>query len=171
MLVMRWDGASWRLVPAPNHLAAPIALSDVAAISASDVWAVGAFMRELGPGVSVERAAALHWDGQRWAEVFVPSPPTSQRMAIRSIAAIATNDIWAVGDYGDGSDRAIALHWDGARWSLVAAPSVMAENRFTHLAANVQGTVWAVGSSDNREDGPNYALAAHFGPCPPAAAP
>jgi hypothetical protein len=171
-LIMHWDGTSWQVVPAPSYNGiAPIALYDLAALSASDIWAVGAYMRDLGRGVSVEHHTALHWDGQRWAEVFLPSPPTSSRVAMKGIAPIAANNIWAVGEYGDGNDRSIVIHWDGTSWELVAAPDVMIENRFIDLAVVASGELWAVGDSDNNEDGPVYALAAHFGPCPPTATP
>jgi hypothetical protein len=171
-LVLHWDGASWRVVPAPSHNGiAPIALYDLAAIGANDIWAVGSYNRDFGSGDWVEHHTALHWDGQRWVEEFLPNPPSSLRAEMRGIAPIAANDIWAVGEYGDGNDRAIVTHWDGVRWSLVIAPDVMAENRFVDLAVVPGGGLWAVGSSDHLEDGPDYALAAHFGRCPLAAPP
>jgi hypothetical protein len=171
-LVLHWDGASWRVIPAPSHNGIePIALYDLAAIGANDIWAVGSYNRHFGANSWVEHHVALHWDGQRWTEEFLPNPPSSLRAAMKGIAAIAANDIWAVGEYGEGYDRPIVTHWDGARWSLVTTPDVMTENRFVDLAVVPGGGLWAVGTSDNIEDGPDYALAAHFGPCPPAAAP
>jgi hypothetical protein len=65
-----WDGVRWKVVPSPN--AASLGenlLTDVAALSAQDVWAVGASMVD-------EQNQAVQtlvgpWDGVRWR--IVPS--------------------------------------------------------------------------------------------------
>jgi hypothetical protein len=40
-LIEHWDGASWQLVPSPNTSATSSGLSDVVAVTARNVWAVG----------------------------------------------------------------------------------------------------------------------------------
>jgi hypothetical protein len=40
-LILHWDGSIWSVVPSPNGGAGDNSLSDVAAVSANDVWAVG----------------------------------------------------------------------------------------------------------------------------------
>jgi hypothetical protein len=63
-LIEQWNGSQWSLVPSPNGRWSPYnALAGVAAIAASDVWAVGA----AGSYTLVE-----HWNGSRWQ--IVPSP-------------------------------------------------------------------------------------------------
>ena len=66
----------------------------------------------------------------------VPSPNTgSPNNYLFGVAAIASNDVWAVGAYGvlGISAQQLIEHWDGSSWRRVVSPS---------LAAN---DVWAVG--------------------------
>ncbi|HEX9616889.1 MAG TPA: hypothetical protein VGA03_05695, partial [Anaerolineales bacterium] len=57
-----------------------------------------------------------------------------------AVAAIAANDVWAVGDNGQ------TQHWNGANWSRVAAPYPGLGGRFNGVAAASASDVWAVGS-------------------------
>ena len=54
----------------------------------------------------------------------VPSPFISNS-SLDAAAAIADNDIWAVGSVGAGSGpfQTLAEHFDGTSWSLVPTPS------------------------------------------------
>src|SRR5207302_5028319 len=56
------------------------------------------------------------------------------------------NDVWAVGEYGDGS-RAITLtmHWNGGAWSVVPSPNVGANSNFLFGVSGSGNDVWAVG--------------------------
>src|SRR5438105_14960390 len=61
---------SWSVVASPNEFAGANELNAVAAISATDAWAVGfacCGSRHAGDGTLTE-----HWDGARWE--VVPSP-------------------------------------------------------------------------------------------------
>ena len=72
---MHWDGTSWSIVSSPNPSASFDILTSVAAISASDVWAVGAFQN------GVNSTLVLHWDGTNWA--ISPSPAASSQLTQR----------------------------------------------------------------------------------------
>src|SRR5436309_3023426 len=57
----------------------------------------------------------------------VPSPNISRQNYLTGVAAVAPNDIWAVGysslsPYG-GTERTLIEHWDGTSWSIVPSPS------------------------------------------------
>jgi hypothetical protein len=67
-LTEHWDGVRWRLVPSPNVAGRDNMLLSVAAVSARDVWAVGA-SRQYKAGRS--QTLIEHWDGVRWS--IVPS--------------------------------------------------------------------------------------------------
>jgi len=56
------------------------------------------------------------------------------------------NDVWAVGEYGDGS-RAITLtmHWNGGAWSVVPSPNVGALSNFLFGVSGSGNDVWAAG--------------------------
>ena len=61
-LVLRWDGTRWARLATPNPGGATGAcLSGVSALSASDVWAVGA-TDPFQPG----KTLILHWNGASW---------------------------------------------------------------------------------------------------------
>ncbi len=64
-LILHWDGAAWRAVPAPDVGTSAGVLTatlwGVAALSGDDAWAVGTIDNgEHGDPL------ALHWDGRRW---------------------------------------------------------------------------------------------------------
>jgi hypothetical protein len=72
------------------------------------------------------------------------------------VHAIATDDVWAVGGYGNDiadPQRIRMLHWDGVRWSRIATPNPGAnENRLYSVSGTTSDDVWAVGSYSNDGD-------------------
>ena len=62
---MQWDGAKWSIVENPGFGNSYISFSDVAALSANDVWAVGYEIDSNGPLIE-------HWDGAQWNVVKSP---------------------------------------------------------------------------------------------------
>jgi hypothetical protein len=81
----------------------------VVALSGSDAWAAGNYSND----GSVWRSAATHWDGSSWSAVPVSSPGT-QDNTLWALAAVAPNDIWAVGEQDSGSGpRTLIQHYAG----------------------------------------------------------
>ena len=65
-------------------------------------------------------------------------------------AAIADNDIWAVGDStSTGTQEPLAVHFNGSSWSVVPTPSVKG-GPLTGVAAVASNDVWAVGSTGSQ---------------------
>jgi hypothetical protein len=57
----------------------------------------------------------------------VPSPDTGHpHNYFNGVAAIAPNDVWAVGGYGNLTTHAQPLiqHWDGQSWTIVPTPTL-----------------------------------------------
>jgi hypothetical protein len=111
-LAEHWKGHNWKVVPAPNP-ATNDRLSAVAAVSTSDVWAVGIVSFSAPPVI-------LHWNGKRWASV---APPT-QTGFLSGAAAVSTNDVWAVGESmipGVGLQTLIE-HWGRRQLDRCAQP-------------------------------------------------
>jgi hypothetical protein len=107
-LILHWDGARWAQVanPAPGDTLVT-ELNGVAAISPSDVWAVG----DVFNGNSqTQRTLVFHWNGTRWASVPAPSPGFGTLYGTDGVSAA---EAWAVG-YGTGS---LILRWNGSRWT------------------------------------------------------
>src|SRR5205085_2738007 len=114
---LRADAQPWRsAAPSPQcgkgqlHIPRPCGtLSAVAAISPTDVWAVGR---------SGSRPLIEHWDGTRWSQV---PDGSSHGYWLVGVAAVSPRDVWAVGM--DDHSHALVEHWDGTRWRLVPTPS------------------------------------------------
>jgi len=146
-LAYHWDGTSWTQVPMPVQPNHAYQLFGVTAISSNDVWAVGLDVDLATIPFSI--TMAMHWDGTSWT--VVPTANPNEEQYLQSVAAISSNDVWAVGSkYNNNSQPQYSLieHWDGTSWTEVSAPNPGGTG-FTQLAA-VSGTapndVWAAGS-------------------------
>ena len=133
----------WRLVASPNPDQFNNTLSAVAAISPSDVWAVG----QTGTSTLAE-----HWNGSAWTVVPTPNPATTgaAQNALLAVAAVSSSDVWAVGYSIAASYATLAMHWDGSRWSVVPTPNPptrdFIDGPILTAVTAISGTdVWAVG--------------------------
>src|SRR5713226_3906576 len=97
-LTDHWNGTRWSIVPSPNVGSASNFLSAVAAVSSSDVWAVGSYY--IDDRGSVSKTLTEHWNGSSWSVVPSPNPETSSN-ALSGVAIVSSSDAWAV---GSGSD-------------------------------------------------------------------
>ncbi|MHB8599988.1 MAG: beta propeller repeat protein [Ktedonobacteraceae bacterium] len=119
----------WSIVPSPNPTDYRNELNAVAAVSATDVWAVG--WDSLG-GTLIE-----HWNGTDWQ---VGASPEVDGVFF-GIAALSASNVWAVGDSSTGP---LIEHWDGTVWQSVSSPAV-AGGGFTGISAQSASDIWAVG--------------------------
>jgi hypothetical protein len=78
--------------------------------------------------------------------VVVPSP-NIKGSALTAGAAIADNDIWAVGSTGvnTSSQATLAEHFNGSKWSVVTTPAIKGGN-FASVAGAASNDVWVVGN-------------------------
>jgi hypothetical protein len=88
LVFLRWDGAAWSRVPAPEHYF----IRGLTFTGPSDGWASGAW------SLDRQRFGLLHWDGARWKPVAVGDPPWYPE-DLEALAVEGPGDIWAVG-YG-----------------------------------------------------------------------
>ncbi len=136
-LTMNWNGTNWSLVPTPNAASSTNVLTGVAAISASDVWAVGYYERSNG----TEVASTLHWNGTKWSSVNPNAPFYS---GLYGVAAVSTSDVWAVGNQYSGGTIPLTMNWNGTKWSVVTSPND-GLSQLDSLAVVSASDVWAVG--------------------------
>jgi hypothetical protein len=143
-LVERWDGSTWTVVPSPSR-GASSSLAGVAAVSSGDVWAVGWYERQ----DQTSKTLIEHWDGSSW--VGVPSPNRGpEANVLAAVAAVDSDDVWAVGDYG--VHHLLAEHWDGSTWAGVRTPNPgPIDHRFFGVTVASSGEVWAVGMGQANE--------------------
>jgi hypothetical protein len=122
-LTLHWDGSQWNVVKSPNPGKAGNELSSVTIVSAHDIWAVGSFSNST-QGQTVEEPFFVHWDGSQWSVVESPGLGNSYSHTLSDVAALSTNDVWAVGYKTDsnGNSQTLIEYWDGTHWSVVKSP-------------------------------------------------
>lgn len=144
VLIERWNGKQWSIVPTPKTRGELDALT---AISANDIWALGASYNTTTYQPLIE-----HWNGTQWSIV---QSPTSGRSGLTALAAVSSNDIWAVGsstttvDRNSSTEQTLIEHWNGSQWSIVPSPNISSDydNFLSGVVAVSANNVWAVGSS------------------------
>jgi len=149
-LIEHWIGTAWPIVPSPNPAvggASGDELDAITAVGPSDLWAVGSVHDDVAQDNVLLFA---HFDGTSWKAVRTPSPPGSEHFA-RGIAAVASNDVWAVGTVA--LEETLAAHWNGVRWTIVQTPSlhdgISPLNSLTGVTAVASDDVWASGYEGN----------------------
>jgi hypothetical protein len=163
MLIEHWNGTAWTVVPAAAsaHQNGD-ALYATAALSATNVWAVGT-------GSTIQQ-----WDGARWSLVPRPAsnplPVPLDAVTLFGIAAISPTNIWAVGgnnSHNCGSATpALIEHWDGQQWTAIPNTPL---GDLLAVSADAANDVWAVGSGGNgtfimHYDGKQWATLNQGGP-------
>ena len=140
--LMHWDGTSW----SNTTVLLSLDLDSVVADSPTDAWAVG--YRERGDGTAA--AYVLHWNCATWSQATSPSPG-SNSYELRSVSAISSTDVWAVGYTWNaaGAYSAFVLHWNGTSWLQFASPTSMSDNAQLNAVSATAGGAWTVGTTGN----------------------
>lgn len=139
-LIEHWNGTAWSVVPSPNPSNEGDDLMGVAAISATNAWAVGFFENN---AMSALQPLILHWNGTAWS--LFPNIPNIG-MIVEAITARSATDIWAVGsDAGETTN--IALHFNGTQWSITPSANFPSSQQIiSGVAAPAANDAWIVGS-------------------------
>ena len=145
-LTEHWNGTAWSIVKSPDASNAAALggdqLTAVAAVSTADIWAVGyigtpavSYSSQGEPQSTAVQTLTEHWNGTAWSVVDAPDVAARDGVepwdVLTSIAAINTDDVWAVGvtewplTYGAGNFVAaqpLVEHWNGTYWAIVDVP-------------------------------------------------
>jgi len=167
-LTQHWDGAHWTTVPSPNpgsttrcqNQNTGNVLNAVAALSPTNVWAVG-FSFDCSSDL---KTMILHFDGVKWSVAPSPKLLTNANAALNGIAALAANNIYAVG-YQPASNGAVLTlveHFDGHAWSVVDTPDVSEGDVLSAVTATSANDVWVVGTSTDEPTTSIQTLVEHF---------
>jgi hypothetical protein len=167
-LVEHWDGVSWSVVPSPNT-ADPNdedTLSGVAALTASDIWAVGYYYEAVS---GATKMLTEHWNGVSWTLVPGPNLPAWVDGYPADVAVLSPSDAWAVGWSYDGvQHQTLALHWDGVQWTINPTPNPPGAASLEALVALGANDILAVGGGGV---GIGAFLEHYLGPCAPSPTP
>ena len=126
-----------------------VVYNGIAAVSKSDVWAVG--YTGGGSGTSPQ-SVALHWNGSKWENV--PTPALPRGAVLSAVSAAGANDAWAVGlKYDDATqgkpNQTLTMRWNGTQWSVVQNPNadldVTSWSSLNAVTALPGGEAWAFG--------------------------
>src|SRR5438552_13620897 len=86
--------------------------------------------------------------GLMWRVVTSPNPGSSEDFSL-GVAAVAPNDVWAVGIYTDNPiGRTLTMHWNGTAWTHIPSPNVGTADGFAGAAAISSNDVCAVGNTN-----------------------
>lgn len=144
-LTEHWNGSKWKVVSSPNVGVADH-LYGVAMAASDDVWAVGNSFNSHDVGFTL----ILHWNGISWRVAKSPSTGAPSGTSLYAVSAIASNDVWAVGQVSkQGIFQTLTEHWNGKNWSTITSPNLGTGNNTLYgISALTSDDVWAVGVSD-----------------------
>lgn len=144
--IMHYNGVAWQqVVYVMNGVYS--GLYSVTTTNSNDAWAVGdAYNYSDNEGAGT-RQLALHWNGSTWDPTT--QPPILRRFhALNAVAAVAPDDVWAVGEAASANTPSGPLfqHWDGTYWIRIDGPTASQEGTvLTGLAALATNDIWSVG--------------------------
>jgi len=116
-LIEHWNGRRWTVQKFPA-LPGGGQFSGVAASWANNIWAVGTAYGApgcIGESCGPFLTLIMHWNGSRWKVVPSPNPEETISIALNGVAAVARDNIWAVGNANSSST--FIVHWNGRAWS------------------------------------------------------
>lgn len=126
-LVMRWNGSSWTVLPAPFGTA----VGQVTSLLVRDgrCWAGGS---------AAGRGAVAVWDASAWS---ARSPASSSVSEVTQLAAYGSTEVWTAG-------AGVTLQrWNGSAWSEAEGPTA-APLVVGALATGPDGALWVAGSQE-----------------------
>jgi hypothetical protein len=116
-VVLHYDGTAWRRVKSANSGTLANSLSDVAAISARDVVAVGEHHH--GFYNSRNQTLAERYDGTSWSLSATPNPGHDDGLV--SVDGNRAGDVWVAGSFMPDSrhTRPLILRLTGSSWRVM----------------------------------------------------
>jgi hypothetical protein len=154
-LAAHWDGRSWTIVPTPSLFdgnSPQNFLTGVTSVGSRDVWASG--YEDNVNNTNFAKPYLLHWNGTSWALALTPNLG-GEGSRLRATAALAANDVWAVGQTQqlNGSILTLTEHFNGTTWSVVPSPDpghvgTLLNNSLDSLASPGGHVVFALGAQE-----------------------
>lgn len=144
-LTEQWNGTQWSIVKSPNTAYPHSVFNALAAVTSTDIWAVGTGYKQVNHNYKYLPLIS-HWNGSAWSAVPVPYRKNS---GFWGVAAVSTNDVWAVGEYTVGGEyRTLIEQWNGSHWSVVPSPNNgYLSNSLAAVTVISANDIWAAGSA------------------------
>ncbi len=161
-LVENWNGSSWSLgatPPLPSGDAGG-GFFDVACVSGSDCWAVGAVL--VAGGGNPSGTLIENWNGSSWSIVPSPNPsaPGVVGAVLQGVSCTSASSCMAVGfatdDKGENLNDVIE-QWNGTAWSIVpGADTGQPFDQLSTVDCLAPDDCWAVGNAGPVQQNPNF---------------
>jgi len=149
-LIEHWNGTAWVRVRSPNPGGPNRSnvLYSVAAVSSSDIWAVGTAVQGLTTDTLIE-----HWNGSAWKQVrSAQGPAGSTGSFLYAVAVASASRAWAVGTYAkNGAEQTLIERWKGTSWARVVSTDPggpLHTNLLSAVAVGSASSVWSAGFFD-----------------------
>jgi hypothetical protein len=144
-LIEHWNGSQWSVIPSPSVGTGANILFGIAALSDTDVWAVGVTV-DAG---DVTHPLTLHYDGTNWS--VVPNvDPNGGGNTLYALDAVSSNSVYAVGQTGTSfPSQALIEHWNGTSWSQLASPADSTESLTSLGVTGSDTNLTAVGDRES----------------------
>lgn len=99
-LAEHWDGTQWSIIPTANITGSNNLFADIKALSASNIWAVGASQSN---NYQSSQTLIEHWNGTKWNIVTSPNPDPNNNFLSAVTRSPGSTGLWAVGNTGHTS--------------------------------------------------------------------
>lgn len=141
VLIEHWDGTAWRVYNGQNPSSLFNVLLSVAAISSTNIWAVGA---KCNSTCSKTSTLTEHWNGRYWSNVSSPNPNTSADWlnGVSTFRRSGQARAWTVGYAGP---QTLAMQWTGTKWVRSSTPSPSPSNGLLGVSSPSAYNAWSVG--------------------------
>ncbi|HXZ05667.1 MAG TPA: hypothetical protein VEH81_12600, partial [Ktedonobacteraceae bacterium] len=155
-LIEHWNGTNWQVVSSPSAGTGNNYLTGIAALSATNAWAVGYYQHANGISTLIE-----HWNGTNWQVVSSPNVETYSYLF--GVAAESPSNVWAVGytanSVSNRPSQTLIELWNGMNWQVVASPNKGTSlNSLSGVAASSPDNTWAVGQYQSNLSSPIQTL-------------
>ncbi len=154
-------------VTSPNGGVGNNGLEGVAAVSSTDVYAVG--YSTVTTDTMARVPLTLHWDGVGWSVLPTPlMPPGAADYAFHDLSMVSSHNLWAFGyTYNPAimQGQTYAAHFDGSAWTNFGPPNLGSSNVF--YGGDIVGPddVWAVGNYANGSGAARTLIEHYSDPC------
>jgi hypothetical protein len=147
-LIEHWNGSAWKVQHSPSPGGSAM-LTAVAAVSGSNVWAVG--VSDSADGTA-SKTLIEHWNGSGWKVASSPSPSVYLNN-LCGVAAVSGSNVWAGGTLvgprnGTEYQGPLMEHWNGQEWKVHASAYEPTGYEYAPcaIAAPTARSAWTVGS-------------------------
>lgn len=163
-LTEQWNGSKWSVVSSPGFSGDDLLFS-VTGVSPTDVWAVG---KSCFPSGDCQTLTEHYGTDDKWTIITSPNAALTGYNELLSVTALASNNVWAVGDDNTGSNpsQTLIMNWNGSQWNIQQSPNAgsTTTNNVLYSVSGTASDVWAVGKSwDNTQTTGDQALIEHLG--------